>query len=113
MLKLNLMKTLKRLLLLFVVLVVVFLAGSLTYIKLALPNVGPAPDLTVERTPERVARGEYLANHVAVCIDCHSKRDWSRFSGPPAEGTFGMGGGGEKGKEGRRRWGCSFFGRDL
>ena len=64
----------------------------LIYIKFALPDVGPAPDLKVEMTPERIARGEYLANHVAVCIDCHSKRDWTRFSGPPTEGTFGMGG---------------------
>ncbi len=62
------------------------------YIKFLLPNVGSAPDLKVERTPERIARGAYLANHVTVCIDCHSKRDWSRFSGPPIAGTFGMGG---------------------
>ena len=86
------MKTLKRILLWGFMIIAVLLAGSLTYIKLALPNVGPPPDLKVERTAERIARGEYLANHVAVCIDCHSKRDWSRFSGPPAEGTFGMGG---------------------
>ncbi|MGV8946543.1 MAG: c-type cytochrome [Lutibacter sp.] len=25
-------------------------------------------------------------------MDCHSMRDWSRFSGPPVEGTLGMGG---------------------
>jgi mono/diheme cytochrome c family protein len=86
------MKTLKRILLWSFVIVVILMAGSLSYIKLVLPNVGPAPLMKIERTPDRVARGEYLANHVAVCIDCHSKRDWSRFSGPPAEGTFGMGG---------------------
>ena len=86
------MKKLKSVLRWIVLIVFVLVAGSLTYIKLFLPNVGPAPELTIERTPERVARGEYLANHVAVCIDCHSKRDWSRFSGPPAEGTYGMGG---------------------
>lgn len=86
------MKKLKRIFLWLFLLVVVFLSTTLIYIKFALPNVGPAPDLKVEMTPERIARGEYLANHVAVCIDCHSKRDWSRFSGPPTEGTFGMGG---------------------
>jgi len=86
------MKTLKRISLWFVVIIIVFLSGSSIYIKLALPDVGPAPELKVEMTPERVARGEYLANHVAVCIDCHSRRDWSRFSGPPADGTIGMGG---------------------
>jgi mono/diheme cytochrome c family protein len=75
-----------------VVLIVIFIAGALLYIKIVLPAVGPARDLKVELTPERIARGQYLANHVTVCIDCHSKRDWSRFSGPPAEGTLGMGG---------------------
>lgn len=43
-------------------------------------------------TPERVERGEYLATHVAVCMDCHSQRDWSRFSAPLVEGTLGQGG---------------------
>jgi mono/diheme cytochrome c family protein len=62
------------------------------YIKVALPNVGAATAMKIEATPERIARGEYLANHIAICIDCHSKRDWSRFSGPPKDGTRGQGG---------------------
>lgn len=74
-----------------VFLVVVFVS-MLGYIKFALPNIKPAPDFKVEATPERIARGEYLANHVSVCIDCHSTRDWSRFSGPPTPGTLGKGG---------------------
>jgi mono/diheme cytochrome c family protein len=72
--------------------VVLAIAGLLTYVKLALPNVGDAPTLTVERTPERVARGEYLANHVTVCIDCHSTRDYGLFSAPLVPGTTGKGG---------------------
>jgi mono/diheme cytochrome c family protein len=51
-----------------------------------------APKLAVATTPDRVQRGAYLANHVAVCMDCHSKRDWSRFSGPVLAGTEGAGG---------------------
>lgn len=39
-----------------------------------------------------VARGEYLANHVTPCMDCHSKRDFTKFSGPVIPGTEGMGG---------------------
>lgn len=81
-----------KILLWLVIVIIVFIAGSLIFIKVGLPNVGSAPDLKVEATPERIARGEYLANHVTVCIDCHSKRDWTRFSGPITEGTFGMGG---------------------
>jgi Cytochrome c, mono- and diheme variants len=72
--------------------IVVIIGCLLSYVKFALPKIKAAPELKVELTPERIARGEYLANHVAVCIDCHSKRDWSKFSGPPTPGTFGMGG---------------------
>lgn len=75
-----------------VIVLIVAIVGLLSYVKLALPNVGDAPDMKVEMTPENIARGEYLANHVSLCIDCHATRDWSRFSGPPMEGTFGMGG---------------------
>ncbi len=81
-------KTLKWLL----IIIVLVIVGGLSYIKIALPNVGDAPDMKVEATPERIARGEYLANHVTVCIDCHSSRDWSKFSGPPKDGTYGKGG---------------------
>ena len=37
-------------------------------------------------------RGEYLANNVAGCMDCHSKRDFEKFSGPVIPGTEGGGG---------------------
>lgn len=37
-------------------------------------------------------RGEYLANHVAGCMDCHSKRDFEKYSGPVIPGTEGGGG---------------------
>lgn len=71
---------------------VIGVAGLLAYVKFALPNVGEAPKMTVETTAARVERGKYLATHVAVCIDCHSKRDWTKFSGPPIVSTFGQGG---------------------
>ena len=86
------MKKLKKILVWFLMIVVIFIAGGMSYVKLALPNVGAASEMKIESTPENIARGEYLANHVTVCIDCHSKRDWTKFSGPPIEGTFGMGG---------------------
>jgi mono/diheme cytochrome c family protein len=56
------------------------------------PDCGDAPKLAITATPEKVQRGQYLANHVAACMDCHSKRDWSRFSGPPVAGMEGAGG---------------------
>ncbi len=64
----------------------------IAYIKMALPNVGKAEDLKIEITPERVERGKYLANCVTICMDCHSTRDWTKFSGPITPGTFGNGG---------------------
>lgn len=32
-------------------------------------------DVMVERTPERIARGEYLANRVMNCMECHTAAD--------------------------------------
>lgn len=68
------------------------IAAGVVYMQYAFPNVDAAPTITVKKTPELVARGEYLANHVAVCIDCHSTRDFSRFAGPLVPGTHGKGG---------------------
>jgi mono/diheme cytochrome c family protein len=70
----------------------IFIFGVALYIKLALPNVGEVPVLSVESTPERLIRGKYLVHHVALCVDCHSERDMSKFSGPIIEGTWGKGG---------------------
>lgn len=39
-----------------------------------------------------IARGEYLANHVALCMDCHSKRDFTKYAGPVIPGSEGGGG---------------------
>jgi len=72
--------------------VVVAIAALLTFVKTALPNVGDAEELTIEYTPQRIERGRYLANSVTVCMDCHSTRDWSKFSAPLTEGTLGKGG---------------------
>jgi mono/diheme cytochrome c family protein len=75
-----------------IILVLAVIAAFL-YVTLALPNVGPPENIKVDLTPQRIARGEYLANHVALCVDCHSKRDWSKFAGPTE--MTGVGGGGE------------------
>lgn len=82
------LRTLFALLILFIIIV----GGMLIYVKAALPDVGPPPDISIEITPERVKRGEYLANHVLLCMDCHSDRDWTKFSAPPNPGTEGSGG---------------------
>lgn len=72
----------------FVVSVIVL---ALTYIKIGLPNV-PLKEVVITSSADRIANGKYLANHVMVCMDCHSTRDWDRFSAPLVEGSLGKGG---------------------
>lgn len=82
----------KKLLFSFSALLALIILGGVSYLYLGLPDVGPPPDLSVEGTPEQIERGRYLAEHVSICVDCHSGRDWSKFSGPIIPGTRGRGG---------------------
>jgi mono/diheme cytochrome c family protein len=50
----------------------------------------PAAEMTVASTPERVARGSYLVNHVTACFACHSTLDAE--SHMPLAGLKGAGG---------------------
>ena len=86
------MKVLKVLLVLFGI-VILLVAAAAAYVKIALPDTGKPETITVSRTPERIENGRYLAHHVAVCMDCHSSRDWTSFAGPMKQ--EGIGGGGE------------------
>jgi mono/diheme cytochrome c family protein len=56
------------------------------------PSSRPAPTEKVETNAELVSRGDYLANHVMVCVDCHSPKDKSRFTMPPQKGAEYSGG---------------------
>src|SRR3569623_1017003 len=82
----------KKILLSILVLVILIVVVAASYVKFALPKVDAAPVLHITSTPERVAHGAYLANHVTLCMDCHSTRDWSKFSWPIVAGTDGKGG---------------------
>lgn len=86
------MKTVLKIVGAIVGLVILAAVAFLIYFNIKYPDVEPAPDITIERTPERLARGAYLANNVSVCIDCHSTRDWTKYSGPIVPGTEGKGG---------------------
>jgi mono/diheme cytochrome c family protein len=74
------------------ILIAVLAAGGFLYLQFAFPKVSPAVDLKIESTPQRLERGKYLANGFFGCIDCHSGRDWTKFSGPLVPGTEGKGG---------------------
>lgn len=82
----------KRLLVIIPAILILLLISFVLYLKYALPNVGPAPDIKVEATPERLQRGEYLANNVMGCIDCHSLRDFSKYSAPLTGAPYAGGG---------------------
>ena len=55
-------------------------------------NSTAATNANEDSVKKLIDRGSYLAHHVALCMDCHSQRDFSQFSGPPIEGSEGMGG---------------------
>ena len=61
------MKKVIKILVYILALIVVAIIVLVTYVKLALPNVGKPEQISIERTPERIARGKYLANSVTVC----------------------------------------------
>ncbi len=71
---------------------VVGAAGFLTYLKTAYPKIAPPQEIKIESTPQLIARGSYLANHVCLCVDCHSQRDWTKYCAPLMKGTIGQGG---------------------
>jgi mono/diheme cytochrome c family protein len=76
-----------------VVILIVAVAALGFYVKSVLPRIGLVPDLKVQITPDRVERGQYLANAVAVCIVCHSGREEELYAAPVKAGTEGQGGG--------------------
>jgi mono/diheme cytochrome c family protein len=86
------MKTLLKIVGGLIVLLVVVAACGYGYMMLAFPKVPPPPTVKFEASPERLARGEYLANHVVGCTTCHSQRDYAKFSGPFVPETLGAGG---------------------
>lgn len=87
------MKRTTKVLLAIIIFIVAGVLSTWIYLAFYLPRANPAPDIVIEATPARIARGQYIAHHVAVCMDCHSTRDWSRFARPL---SGGLGAGGER-----------------
>jgi cytochrome c2 len=72
--------------------VLLIITAIIAYIKIALPDVGAAPQITVDKSAASVERGYYLANRVMSCMDCHSHRNINQFTMPLIPATLGMGG---------------------
>ena len=51
----------------------------------------PLTDRRFDTTPERLARGEYLAQGVLGCLNCHSEHDWKTPGGALVPGREGAG----------------------
>ncbi|MFM8536077.1 MAG: c-type cytochrome [Acidimicrobiia bacterium] len=62
------------------------------YLMLAFPKAAPPPVVKFDSSPERLARGKYLNDHVMGCTTCHTQRDFTRFSGPVKAELTGAGG---------------------
>lgn len=85
----------KKILKIFLSVLGVILIGLLCffiYFSFTFPKVSKATDMKINATQDMIKRGQYLANHVTVCMDCHSVRNWDYLTGPLTEGTLGKGG---------------------
>lgn len=74
---------------------VLLLAAAVTFTISWRPFLGPkARPLTARTfasTPQRLARGHYLANSVSGCSYCHSEHDWTKPGQPILPGREGAG----------------------
>jgi mono/diheme cytochrome c family protein len=86
------MHRLLKVVLFLVALIVIVAGGGVAYLFARYPDVPGAETATVVATPEKLARGEYLANHVTGCVICHAERDMTKYGGPVKPGTWGAGG---------------------
>jgi len=72
--------------------VIALLAAAVSFLALRKPASRPATAEKFEATPARLARGEYLVQHVTDCLGCHSDHVNDRFGFPVKPGTEGQGG---------------------
>jgi mono/diheme cytochrome c family protein len=84
----------KTVLLSLLVLVVLAVLGGLTAVGWQVvlgPNMRPLTSRTFERTPARLARGEYIVQGPAHCFHCHSEHDMTDPEAPIKPGMTGAG----------------------
>src|SRR6516165_5819886 len=81
----------KRILMFVFTVIVVSIIGGLSFLCFRKPAQAPVSPARVPMTPERIARGKYLFEHVADCGRCHSERDFGRVGGPLVPGGEGYG----------------------
>jgi mono/diheme cytochrome c family protein len=75
-----------------VIVLTVGITGTIGWRPFIGPRARPLTSRVFERTPERLARGKYLAEGLNVCMDCHSPHDWTKHDEPILPGMEGAGG---------------------
>jgi len=72
---------------------VVLLLVGLAIVKFYLlsPRFRAAPEMKAEASPDALARGQYLVDHVTGCLGCHSAIDETQSGEPPVPGRLGSG----------------------
>ena len=74
-----------------VLVVLAVIAIGIIWLMARKPASRPASAERVQATPERMARGKYLVEHVSPCLDCHSDHV-VKFGVPVKPNTEGQGG---------------------
>ena len=85
-------KKLIRVLLIIAGLLLVLVVAFYTYFMMAFPQPGPVIHVNIPKDSASIARGKYLALHVAGCVDCHTPRKLDMFDIPYYEDSLGKGG---------------------
>jgi hypothetical protein len=65
----------------------VVLGAAVLYLANRRPAQRAALAVTIAKTPDRVARGEYLVKHVVICTECHAEHVRDRYGFPLVPGA--------------------------
>lgn len=85
------MKILKKVGIGVVAVIALAILGLVVKFYVMSPKMRPAASMSAPKTPEALARGKYLVNHVTGCLGCHSPVQESVPGEPPVEGKVGAG----------------------
>jgi len=87
----RLLKILGWLLLILILLLPVAITFTIGWRPFIGPRTRALTPRTFESTPERLARGKYLAENVSGCVFCHTPHDWTVVSPPSTLPNLGAG----------------------
>src|SRR5579863_161937 len=77
------------------VVIILLLPVAITFTVGWRPFLGPRTraltSRTFESTPERLARGKYIAENVSGCMFCHTPHDWSALGKVATYSNLGSG----------------------